>query len=102
MNRRHEPLSCQMQKKSKKAVREGIKEETPAEKSLESAEVQEIVDLKGKKTSKRTNLSGRANDSTPNHALKEGNRWVNMLQKQTEENNLRLRQHQDKTTSLHH
>lgn len=102
MNRRHEPVSSQTQKKSKKAVRDGVKKDRLPQEEAEGPVVVAVkASAKTKKTSKRTNISDQTKEATPSSANKEGSRWAHMLQKQTAENNLRLQRQQEKNTSSH-
>ena len=72
MNRRHEHLSCQSNKNNIKCVKEGIDHDTP--------------DTSPKKKKAKKTASKKKADEPP----KSENKWGDMLQKQTEENERRL------------
>jgi hypothetical protein len=99
MNRRHENMSCQANKKNTKAVKDGLEHETPLKKSKSCKKSEPPCESKHKKTSKRSSPKDKIEDSTPSHPQKEGNRWGDMLKKQTEENNRRIKQQENKRPS---
>ncbi len=96
MNRRHENMSCQANKKNTKAVKDGMEHETPSKKKKSCKKCAPPEDTKHKKTSKRTSPSEKIEDSTPSHPHKEGDRWGEMLKRQTDENNRRIQLQENK------
>lgn len=100
MNRKHEHVSCQVGKTNIKLLKENLSIDNHKEPIKgESPKKTENKPLHHKKTSKRTSPQEKIENSTPSHCHKEGTRWVNMLQKQTEENNKRMihQEHHKKT-----
>ncbi len=96
MNRRHENVSCQTNKKNKKAVKNGLEKETPAKKVEEKIKCAPCKESPHKKTSKRTSPSENIEGSPPSSPNKEGQKWGEMLKKQTEENNRRINLQENK------
>lgn len=81
MNKKHEGLSSQANKKVKKEVRKGMREAT----SMEQTEPSTLIIAK-----KRTNSATKEQEESPQHVKVEGSRWVNMLRKQSAENHIRI------------
>ncbi|MBM3198524.1 MAG: hypothetical protein FJZ58_04630 [Chlamydiae bacterium] len=87
MNKRHEPISSQEGKKVRKEVKRGLTGTTT------------IAVKPGKKVAKPKNPSTRQRGpvgATPACTTKEGSRWAEVLRKQTEENELRMKVHSQK------
>lgn len=82
MNRRKEALSSDTAKKVRKNVKKGLQQT-------------EDLTLHGEKiaTPKKTSTRKAPSDLTPSHTKTEGNRWTEVLRKQTEENERRIRSH---------
>jgi hypothetical protein len=96
MNRRHENLSCQANKKNIKNVKEGVLHETPITEKSSCKKCAPPKETKHKKTAKRTSPKDKIEGSAPSHPNKEGERWSDMLKRQTEDNNRRLRIQENK------
>ena len=81
MNKKHELLSVQVNKKVKKEVRKGMKEAA----SMESTEETALIVAK-----KKTKPLAKEPADAPQHVKSEGSRWVNMLRRQSAENHVRM------------
>ncbi len=96
MNRRHESLSAQANKQNLKEIKSSIGQDTVNLKAKIETTTTKAPSLKRVSTSKRTSPKEKIVNTTPSHPHKEGNRWAEMLQRQTTENNLRMTKQADK------
>lgn len=92
MNRRHDVSDKRVNKKNKKEVKSGLKNETMPEKRKPYVKkvLAPFLTKKVKKTSKRTSPSDSIENSMPAYPHKEGGRWISSTNKQIADKNIKL------------
>ena len=81
MNKKHESLSVQANKKERKEVKRGIKEAS----SIEEPKTPPVIVAK-----KKTKTATKEPTDSPQHVKCEGSRWVSMLKRQSAETHVRM------------